>query len=89
MPLAILLFLLLQLVEAPGWSNGRDVVTLVKRIFRSYALAQDAVKVSTCTGDTSGDPSASVFHQSLGGILSYKQLFARKLIMPIWQVDDR
>jgi hypothetical protein len=28
----------LQLVEAPDWSNGRDVVTWSKRIFCSYAL---------------------------------------------------
>jgi hypothetical protein len=28
----------LQLVAAPGWSNGRDVGTWAKRIFRAYAL---------------------------------------------------
>lgn len=28
----------LQLVSAPGWSNGRDVGTWVKRIFRTYSL---------------------------------------------------
>jgi hypothetical protein len=35
-------YVLLQIVEAPGWSNGRDVGNLVKRTFRAYAVAAQA-----------------------------------------------
>jgi hypothetical protein len=34
-----------QLVAAPGWSNGRDVVTWAKRIFRAYAMRRQQQQV--------------------------------------------
>lgn len=43
-----------QLIDAPGWSNGRDVVdTWSKRIFRAYSSRQQqgAPEVGFCDAD--------------------------------------
>lgn len=42
----LLPLLLLQLIDAPGWSNGRDVMTWVKRIFRAYSLRLQEVSTA-------------------------------------------
>ncbi len=34
----------LQLVAAPGWSNGRDIGTWSKRVFKHYSLRTTAVQ---------------------------------------------
>jgi len=41
-----------QLIEAPGWSNGRDVITWLKRIFRAYSLRQHKVGWGPNLGST-------------------------------------
>eukprot|EP00775_Hariotina_reticulata_P004272 gene4272-4525_t len=38
--------LMQKLIDAPGWSNGRDIITWMKRIFRAYSLRLDGANAS-------------------------------------------
>jgi hypothetical protein len=59
--LIMLLLLLLQLIDAPGWSNGRDVMTWVKRIFRAYSVRLQEVRPAVLCCWHSSTPSATVY----------------------------
>lgn len=65
-----------QLIAAPGWSNGRDVGTWVKRIFSKYALRTSGSPAAGAgaSSTTQGEPAVTVsdLQQSLTEFITSK-----------------
>lgn len=72
----------LQLAAVPGWSNGRDVGTWTKRIFRTYAARSQGHGSSGSAGGLLGSSSSSSMEVSLLDLEASLEDFIRSKTLP-------